>query len=141
MTRDVWTGVELRHFAALAAGALASVLALALTPDPAAARPVSIKSPNGKVDLLLREGEQTRIRLLRLGSFRRCRGQGRRPWSREGGTRRGHHPPGGVPVLGYGRTKRVGELRCTSRRAGMTCWSARSSHGFRFGRGLRPKLF
>ena len=33
-------------------------------------------------------------------------------------------------VLPYGRTTSFGKLRCTSRRTGITCRSARSGHGF-----------
>jgi hypothetical protein len=35
-----------------------------------------------------------------------------------------------APVLAYGHTTRFGRLRCTSRRAGITCRSTRSHHGF-----------
>jgi hypothetical protein len=34
-----------------------------------------------------------------------------------------------APVLRYGRTKRLGPFKCTSRRTGLTC-SNRSHHGF-----------
>lgn len=33
-------------------------------------------------------------------------------------------------TLAYGRTTKFGALRCTSRRAGITCRSTRSGHGF-----------
>jgi hypothetical protein len=49
--------------------------------------------------------------------------------------------PSGVPVLRRGASKRVGRLRCTSRRYGMRCVSLVSSYGFRVGPRIRPQLF
>lgn len=39
-----------------------------------------------------------------------------------------------APKLAYGRTRRFGKLRCTSRRSGMTCRSQISGHGFKISR-------
>lgn len=121
--------------------ASASALMLALTPDPAAAEPVSIKSPDDKVICFFEKANRPGYVYCDWTRFddvaAKVGVRGRAKVVRAGGT----ILPDGVPVLGYGKTKRVGALRCTSRRAGMTCWSARSSHGFRVGRGLRPKLF
>ena len=41
------------------------------------------------------------------------------------------------PVLAYGKTRRFGKLRCTSRRSGMTCKSTASGHGFFLSREKR----
>jgi len=44
------------------------------------------------------------------------------------------------PVLRYGRTLRLGPLRCTSRRTGLTCRSTVSRHGFFLSRA-RQRVF
>jgi hypothetical protein len=53
----------------------------------------------------------------------------------------GEIDPTGVPVLRRGASRRVGRLRCTSRRYGMRCSSSVSSHGFRVGPRIKPQLF
>ena len=39
-----------------------------------------------------------------------------------------------VPVLRYGHSRKVGHVRCTSRRTGMTCTNLKTRHGFRLAR-------
>ena len=39
-----------------------------------------------------------------------------------------------APVLHYGRSRRFGPFRCSSRRSGLTCKSRRSGHGFTLSR-------
>jgi hypothetical protein len=49
--------------------------------------------------------------------------------------------PEGVPVLERGESRRVGRLRCTSRRYGMRCVSLVTGNGFRVGPRIRPVMF
>ena len=48
--------------------------------------------------------------------------------------------PKGYPLLRYGKTFRVGKLRCTSRRTGLTCKNRRG-HGWWLGRYVGYRLF
>ena len=48
--------------------------------------------------------------------------------------------PSGYPLLRYGKTKRYGKLRCTSRRTGLTCKNA-NDHGWWLGRYRGYRLF
>ena len=48
--------------------------------------------------------------------------------------------PEGVPVLERGESKRVGKLRCTSKRYGMRCLSLVTGNGFRVGPRIEPVM-
>jgi hypothetical protein len=39
-----------------------------------------------------------------------------------------------VPTLGYGQSKTLGHIRCTSRRTGMVCRNLSTGHGFKLSR-------
>jgi hypothetical protein len=48
--------------------------------------------------------------------------------------------PDGVPILERGESRRVGRLRCTSKRYGMRCVSLVTGNGFRVGPRMRPVM-
>jgi hypothetical protein len=48
----------------------------------------------------------------------------------EGPSRREVHGPNPPRILRYGQTLKLGNFRCTSRPAGLTCASVHSKHGF-----------
>jgi hypothetical protein len=115
----------LRLAACLAAGVLA------LVPAAAQAAYREFRSPTGQLGCAFYSDPQTprTVRCEWAGSNDRAltlteKGRPRR--IRISDTVRDPH----ARVLAYGRSTSFGKLRCTSRRTGITCRSARSGHGF-----------
>ncbi len=115
----------LRLAACLAAGALA------LVPASASASYRAFRSPTGKLGCAFYKDPQTprTVRCEWRGSNDRAltlTEQGRARRIRISDTVLDPN----APVLAYGHNTSFGRLKCTSRRTGITCRSARSGHGF-----------
>jgi hypothetical protein len=108
-----------------------AVAGLALLPASASAVYLAFRTPTGKLGCAFYADRQT-PRTVRCDWF----GSDDRALTL---TERGHarririsdtvlEPK--AQVLAYGHSRRFGRLKCTSRRTGITCRSARSGHGF-----------
>jgi uncharacterized protein DUF6636 len=108
-----------------------AVLILLAFPAGASAAFVQFRSPTGKIGCAFESGGSLKpiVRCEWAGSNDRAVWVGRHGRAhhlRISDTVRDPH----AKVLKYGHSKRFHQLRCTSRRSGMTCRSTLTGHGF-----------